>query len=581
MHIESITIKNLLSFKDAKFNFKKYNVIVGPNNAGKTNLVRILQAVIGHDIIDYDLPSKMKHDENEQSQIRLAVKATNKETRMVLQAMTDKPVGPETNLDLWRNFTIVLNWQKLDMNKRIFPTIIYFQNRIVVFMVLGKHFVSYHDPADMLDFEQYLSKLYSMDKDQTKVYTPEGSEIPMRKHDIRDLLTGNDPEKFFLSEGKCYINGSSVALNEGTQGQHKHELAEYLGLEESTNHVDLPRVVSEIMQDNFIQAIEMHPTAQDLSINLHTLKNRDEDVYNHLRESFANIFPDTTIKIGPRPNSNEQTIWITDNQKMLEITDSASGHLEAIHILHAILNHTEHTIFLDEPELHFHPAKIRQISQMLQSLTKDYNNQITIITHSPKFIDHGLLDPKSTSMLTAVTKDNGKSKVASPIDTAINLKPHMFMPDMFFVNAVFLVEGARDESVITAISNSYNGVFNKHEIIIVNCGGVGGINPYIDLLEAYSIKYYGMADEQYANNDTITVLDIDLENELQKIKTMPFRSSPNQPEKPDPEVYYKYITELLETENGREELKKTKIWSSIESAMNGIGVDMIDFEDKA
>ena len=63
MRIESITIKNLLSFKDAKFNFKKYNVIVGPNNAGKTNLVRILRALVFGDLVNFNLSQEMRYND--------------------------------------------------------------------------------------------------------------------------------------------------------------------------------------------------------------------------------------------------------------------------------------------------------------------------------------------------------------------------------------------------------------------------------------------------------------------------------------------------------------------------------------
>lgn len=334
-------------------------------------------------------------------------------------------------------------------------------------------------------------------------------------------------------------------------------------------------MISKIMQDNFVQTVEMHPTPQDLSTELYDLKNRDEYAYDLLQKSFTEIFHNTTIKVEPRPNDGEQTILITDNQRTLEITDSASGHLETIYILHTILNHTGHTIFLDEPELHFHPAKIRQISQTLQSLIKNNSNQVTVITHSPNFIDHRLLDPNSAFTLTMVTKDNDESKVASPRNT--KLKSHLIVPDVFFANAVFLVEGASDKSVITAISDSYNGAFNKHEIVIMDCGGVRSIKPHIDFLKAYSIKCYGMADKQYKHGGTITVLDENLEAELNQIASMPFQNY-TQPKYAD--VYYQYITELLKTESGREELKQTKIWSSLENVMNGIDVGMKDFEDE-
>ena len=363
---------------------------------------------------------------------------------------------------------------------------------------------------------------------------------------------------------------------------HKIELVKYMDIQSSQNQFSLVQLISKIIQNSFLQSYEMHPTSTILINNLHRLKNRNELAYTHLQKLFTNIFPDTTIRVEQKdPAKNDtQTIWVTEHKKTFELINSASGYLEAIYILYTILNHTHCTIFLDEPEVHFHPKKIIQINQMLSNLTKKHDNQITVITHSPKFLDYTLLDPNSQSMLTLVTKVDNESLVASPTNFNIRLKPHMFISDVFFSNVVFLVEGARDEFVIKAISDKFDGFFNKYEIPIVNCGGFGGIKSYTGLLETYLIKYYGIADKEYKYNDTITVLDSNLEDELRKIKTVQFQNYSNQPKKPEIKVYYHYITKLLETKEGFEELKQTKLWDSIKNVMNWIGKDMAIFEEK-
>ena len=95
MKIESITIENLLSFNKSKFNFVDYNVIVGPNNSGKTNLLRILKMLTMDDLLTPRITQEMKHEKGEKSQVRLAIAATNVEIRMILQAMIDKYIDPQ------------------------------------------------------------------------------------------------------------------------------------------------------------------------------------------------------------------------------------------------------------------------------------------------------------------------------------------------------------------------------------------------------------------------------------------------------------------------------------------------------
>lgn len=44
LHLKEIGIKNFLSYKDAKFlDLKNFNVIIGKNNSGKSNLFKILE----------------------------------------------------------------------------------------------------------------------------------------------------------------------------------------------------------------------------------------------------------------------------------------------------------------------------------------------------------------------------------------------------------------------------------------------------------------------------------------------------------------------------------------------------------
>ena len=575
MQIESITIKNLLSFKDAKFNFKKYNVIVGPNNAGKTNLVRILQALVNANLADFNTIKTMKHDPEAKSEIRLAVETTDEETRLFMQALLDKNIKQETDLSSWRNFAIGLGWRLFDTSYHEPSIIVYFQNRTVVSTHPSEHYISYYAPADTPDFEQCLDRLCNMDRDQLQSDVHVGSLMPVHKERVGELITAG-PSLFFSDKGHNGILGKPVDLRRES-APHKLELAKYIDSEQSQIQFSFLQLVSKVIQNSFLQSDEIHPTLSKLTDNLYRLKNENELAYTHLQTLFTKIFPNAAVRVEQNDRQNNaQTILITERNRTFDLTNSASGYLEAIYILYTILNHKQRTIFLDEPEVHFHPAKIRQIGRMLSNLTEESSNQITVITHSPKFVDHGLLTPDSTSLLTMVARVNDESLVSSPKHVDIDLKPHMFVPDVFFANAVFLVEGVRDEAVIKAISDRFDGLFNKHEIVILECGGVGGIKPYITLLDAYSIRYYGMADREYRYNDTVTVLVVDLEDELQKITARPFRNGAHQPKKPEVGVYYSYISQLLETESGIADLKKTKIWSSIENAMGGLDICLED-----
>ena len=46
MRICEITIKNFKNFKDFKINLDNFNLIIGANNVGKTNLVNVIKGIL-------------------------------------------------------------------------------------------------------------------------------------------------------------------------------------------------------------------------------------------------------------------------------------------------------------------------------------------------------------------------------------------------------------------------------------------------------------------------------------------------------------------------------------------------------
>ena len=188
-------------------------------------------------------------------------------------------------------------------------------------------------------------------------------------------------------------------------------------------------------------------------------------------------------------------------------------------------------------------------------------------------MDFRLLAPDYPSALFVVAKNNAASLVSSPRRLDIKLGPHLFEPDVFFGNAIFLVEGLGDKFVIKAISDKFDGFLDRYGIAVISCGGVSGIGPYIQLLKAYSLVYYGLADKEYDGGDSkITKLDDKLETELQTI-ILEVKKYLTAEGKIKPEIAYCVVTDLLETKDGFAKLKKTKIWKGIENVISGQKID--------
>lgn len=79
----------------------------------------------------------------------------------------------------------------------------------------------------------------------------------------------------------------------------------------------------------------------------------------------------------------------------------------------------------------------------------------------------------------------------------MELKPHLFNPDIFFAKYVILVEGLSDKVVLSAINDNLGNILEKNDAIIVSYGGKGNLQNYIKLLDAYDIEYIAVRDDDY------------------------------------------------------------------------------------
>jgi predicted ATP-dependent endonuclease of OLD family len=231
-----------------------------------------------------------------------------------------------------------------------------------------------------------------------------------------------------------------------------------------------------------------------------TLKKEIIDVPESIKEPVReeNINKIVEIKQKNFLTIDDTKVYVKENKNRVYLLDnSASGYFEALYILSNILGKRDSVIILDEPALHLHPIKIKQLANELKRLVEASGNQVILITHSPYFVTYELLEDKSTNLLYIRKDDNGSKVYHKPKDFKLDLKPHLFNPNIFFTNCVILVEGSSDEAVLSAINNNLRNILDNHDIAIIHFGGKDNIDKYIELCNKYDIKYVAMIDDDY------------------------------------------------------------------------------------
>ena len=277
-------------------------------------------------------------------------------------------------------------------------------------------------------------------------------------------------------------------------------------------------VLNRIFEEGFTLVKEIYPTYEDLSNKLAEMRNSYHAEYSNLLDTFKEISGDIEMLVERDGNGAEQILFVEDGRRY-GIGESASGYYALISILYLLLGKTSGLVAIDEPEIHFHPMMITRLHEKLRNMSLQKDNQIVIVTHSPKFVTYEQAKQEKDARLIMMTRSGTATIIhANSESSPMKIKPHLFNPDIFFGRCTMLVEGPSDFFTMKAISDFYGGLFEKCGIVLMHCNGKGNLPAFADLHEKFQIQYHGMADSDYDGElKNITKLSSDLEGELENM----------------------------------------------------------------
>lgn len=205
-------------------------------------------------------------------------------------------------------------------------------------------------------------------------------------------------------------------------------------------------------------------------------------------------------------NSNNNTYEITleRNGFKLNLTQASSGEKEIINYLFGIfaLNIKNGLIIIDEPELHLHPRWQLLLLDLFKGLSDETGNQFIITTHSAVFINIKTV----SNLIRVFRKDNISKHVRLGNNETIDVKDLLHLVNstnnekVFFADLVILVEGATDLLVFQKLFEKAildNDILSVVEVVSIM--GKGNIKKFRNYLDYLQIPYYFIADLDYVN----------------------------------------------------------------------------------
>lgn len=488
MKIVSIKAKNFKSFSPEGIEYKVQdglNTIVGENNVGKSNIIKILSElfVLLKSPTDFAPTNAFRGNIDANVELDVHVVLDDDDIAFLMRQLNVLPAYRNDFLSLFgKDIRAQFTFSRYDQGKSLIQ--------------FGRMFIS----GSTASFDQNkFNKAHSVEQWNTLVNNAARNKESLLKI-VEEKLSSDKSSGTFSDIAPPTL----IEFNRDIQNVFHNFFTERIVIFPEFRS----RPSSEVKTGVFSS-----PAGSELASVLFNLKTSEKEKrkrFDKIQEHFTQIFPDLNLDVV----QGHQIVIEKSDGTEVEQNSIGAGIIEVIILLTHLVDTEKHVFVLDEPELHLHPHAKRSIADLIRNASA--SNQIICVTHSTNFIH---ID--SINNVTYVREENGHSKL-------IRLPENRFTDDdikklrriteprqkeFLFARAVLLVEGDTEVGAIPFFAKKHEKDLDTHNISVI---GVDShyFALFTKLFRGFRIPYLIMLDK-----DTLSNIEVSIKVDSQDVRT--------------------------------------------------------------
>ena len=462
MKLVQFSLERFRSFIDkSTVNFSNNNVIIGPNNEGKTNVLKAL-AISWHFLMDFaknKLPCYLSGKE-----LIFATMDSNLNDYYTNQAR-EQP--QPFSMYVWGlDYPVVLKKKKEDnQNKN--------STFVLCFELTNEEKIKLEAQINTSLKNSIISVQIDMGQECTKLSILQLE--PISEQIIKDIVRSIVQKlSFFYIETVRTAKSASKMIDD------------LLNMELGKVYTSKEYRVVENHLSSFLD-----PTIRQL--------------FNRVNDNLKLFIPSThdnsfTFYHSNRPLQDLQVF--IDDGSVTPITQKGAGvqSLVAISLAQLISLSQVHDdnllLAIEEPEAHLHPKAIHEIKKVLSDIAK--YNQLIITTHSPVLVN-------TSNVESNIIVTNNNAHQALSLKEVRETLGVLASDNLLFADNTILVEGLSDQLILETILPSLSGkialALREGTLVIFNCHGTSKISAFISIVKRFICRYYIVLDNDKAGQD--------------------------------------------------------------------------------